>query len=100
MSRAKSDLTPQEQTNVRAAIRFLHARCGGWVPLGKILRINDCALSHIARREPVSASVAFRVARLAKVSIDDLLAGRYPPPGACPHCGHVKDPSEVEGVLP
>ena len=31
--------------------------------------------------------IAFRVARLAKVGVDDVLAGRFPPPGTCPHCG-------------
>jgi len=31
--------------------------------------------------------MAFRVARLAQVWIDDLLDGKYPVKGMCPHCG-------------
>ena len=37
---------------------------------------------------PVSADMAFRVARAAGVPIDDVLGGKFPPPGTCPHCGH------------
>ena len=35
----------------------------------------------------VGPGMAFRVARLVQVGIDDLLAGKYPAPGTCPHCG-------------
>lgn len=95
MASAKSNLTSKEQANVRTAILFLRARCGGWVPLGKMLRLKDTTVSSVSRKEPVSASLAFRVARLAKVGIDDLLAGKYPPAGACPHCGHVQEVGEA-----
>jgi hypothetical protein len=40
--------------------------------------------------QDVSPTLAFRVARLAGVSFDDLLAGRVLP-GACPHCGRMPD---------
>jgi hypothetical protein len=30
-----SDLTTEEHRNVRAAVRFLRSRCGGWVPLSR-----------------------------------------------------------------
>jgi len=86
-----SDLTSKEQANVRAALRFLRARCGGWVPLGKALGIKDTTASSVAGRGTVTASVAFRVARLAGVGVDGLLAGAFPPAGACPHCGHIKE---------
>jgi len=68
-----SDLTAKEQDNVRAAIRFIHARCGTWVNAAK-----------------VSASTAVRVARFAGVTVDDVLTGKYPPAGTCPHCGHCR----------
>ena len=35
----------------------------------------------------VSASLAFRVARVAGVSVDEVITGRYAPDGVCPHCG-------------
>lgn len=89
MIREKSDLSAQEQAHVRAALKFLRARCGGWEPVAKLLRIRRDSLVAISGRERVSASIAVRVARLAEVGIDDLLTGKYPPAGSCPYCGHV-----------
>jgi hypothetical protein len=45
----------------------------------------------VLKKQQGQIAVAFRVARLTGVSIDDLLAGKYPPPGTCPHCGHSAD---------
>ena len=84
-----SDLTADEQTNVRAALRFLHLRCGTWATAAKALRMAESSVANIAiGRRVVTPGVTFRVARLFKVGVDDLLAGRFPPPGTCPHCGH------------
>jgi hypothetical protein len=88
------DLTAQEQANVRAALRYLRARAGGrsWEPIGKALRLKANTLAKVAaERRGVSAGLAFRVARLASVGVDDVLAGRFPAPGTCPHCGHCKE---------
>ena len=41
-------------------------------------------------RRCVTASMAFRVARLAGVPVDELLAGGWLN-GACPRCGYVPD---------
>jgi hypothetical protein len=82
-----SDLTTQEQTNVRAALRYLRARCGTWDALAKALRFKLSSLAHVSGGKTVSARLMLRVARLADISVDDLLAGRYPPAGTCPHCG-------------
>lgn len=95
---AKTDLTAQEQAHVRAALKFLRARCDGWEPVSKLLRIRRDSLVAVSSGETVSASMAVRVARLAKVGIDDLLAGKFPPAGTCPYCGHVKEPGEVENT--
>ena len=81
-----SDLTTKEQGHVRTALRFLRARCGGWKPLGKALHAHQLTLS--VRGRPISASLAVRVARLAGVGVDDVLTGKFPPAGTCPHCGH------------
>jgi hypothetical protein len=82
------DLTPVEQTNVRTALRFLRNRCGGWAPLGKALHIGESTLAHIVKGRTASPTLAFRVARLGGVTVDDVLTGRFPAPGTCPHCGH------------
>jgi hypothetical protein len=77
-----SDLTTDEQKNVRTAVRFLRVRCGGWRPLAKALRFSKATLWR------PSPALAFRVARFAGVGVDDVLMGRFPPTGTCPHCGH------------
>ena len=85
-----SDLTAKEQDNVRAAIRFIHARCGTWVNAAKALRAQPGTLLKSANGRAVSASTAVRVARFAGVTVDDVLTGKYPPAGTCPHCGHCR----------
>jgi hypothetical protein len=32
--------------------------------------------------------MAFRIARLVGVSVDDLVRGKFPEPGTCPRCGY------------
>ena len=88
----RSDLTSQEQVHVRTALRFLRTRCGSWAVVGRTLGFGDSTMQAIVvGRRAVSPLVTFRVARLAKVSVDDVLAGRFPAPGTCPHCGHMKE---------
>jgi hypothetical protein len=82
------DLTAEEQVRVRAALRFLRLRCGGWAPLARALHLKDTTVANVANGRAVTPTVAFRVARLAAVGVDDMLAGRFPAPGTCPYCGH------------
>jgi hypothetical protein len=86
-----SDLTPGEQAHVRTALRFLRARCGTWGNVAKALRVAQSMLANVnVGRRNVSARLAFRVARLAGVGVDEVLTGRFPAPGTCPHCGAVR----------
>lgn len=86
-----TDLTTQEQASVRAALRFLRVRCGGWASVSKVLKFKDTSLSAVAIGcKAPSMLLTLRIARFAKVGIDDLLAGRFPAPGTCPMCGHFK----------
>ena len=78
-----SDLTAEEQKNVRAAIRFLRIRCGGWVPLSKTLRFTRSTLEKGA----ITPAVVLHVARFVGITLDDLLEGRFPLPGTCPYGG-------------
>ena len=89
-----SDLTTKEQGNVRAALAFLRTRIGGWKPLSKALHTHPLTLSQ--RAIPISASLAVRVARFAGVGVDDVLGGRFPPAGTCPHCGHREEAEEAQ----
>jgi hypothetical protein len=86
-----SDLTASEQTHVRTALKFLRSRCGTWVAVAKALRLGESTVGNVANGHHAATPImAFRVARLAKVGVDDVLAGRFPAPGTCPHCGHVR----------
>lgn len=88
-----SDLTTTEQTNVRTALKFLRSRCGTWAAVSKALRLGKNSAGNVAAGANVTPLVAFRVARLAKVSVDDVLSGRFPAPGTCPQCGHSSPPN-------
>lgn len=90
-----TDLTREEQDHVRAALRFMRTRWGGAAMLAKALGCRKSRIGHVLSDESVTASLAFRVARTVGVGLDDLLAGKYPPEGACPHCGHVAEPKAV-----
>jgi hypothetical protein len=86
---AAGDLTASEQASVRAALKFLRVRCGSWATLAKVLKIGESTVANAAAgRAAAGPLIAFRVARLAKVSVDDVLSGKFPEAGVCPHCGH------------
>ena len=65
------------------------------VVTGRIARRIDVAL-------PVVESPAFRIAKLAQVSVDAVFGGKYPPAGTCRRCGHppVGDGSTCPGNIP
>jgi hypothetical protein len=93
---ASTDLTKDEQKHVRAAMFFLKTRYGGWGPLAVLLHMKFTTLSRAANGGSVSASLAFRVARVAQVPVDDVVAGRFPGEGTCPMCGHRKEAELAE----
>jgi DNA-binding XRE family transcriptional regulator len=83
-----SDLTAQEQEYVRIAIRCLRWKLGTWELVAKALRFERKTIRQVrGGKYAVSARLMLRVARLVNVSMDDLLSGKYPPSGTCPHCG-------------
>ena len=95
-------LTDKDQRHVRTAIRFLRFKVGGWQPLADALGLKVDTLVKIvnARGRDVTAKLAYSVARLTDVSIDDLLAGALLSPRTCPHCGRPPDDfSDEETVV-
>jgi hypothetical protein len=86
--RTSAELTAEESANVKAALRFLRTRHGGEKKLAALLRVSPqmVAKNCGAKRRP-RAMLAIRVARLAGVSVEDVLGGAWPPDGACPNCG-------------
>lgn len=87
-----SDLDEKEQKHVRIALRLLWRRLDGWRAVAKVLNYQEDTLEKVAiGRRPVTASMMVRVAKFCGVSLDDLVAGKYAPPGTCPHCGRTPD---------
>jgi transcriptional regulator with XRE-family HTH domain len=85
-------LTDKEQRHVRTALRFLRHRVGGWQPLADALGVKADTIGKVLRGgRAVTANLAYSVARLTDVSIDDLLAGALLSPRTCPHCGKPPD---------
>jgi DNA-binding XRE family transcriptional regulator len=81
-------LTDAEQENVRRALRFLRVRAGGWNTLADALGFKRKTIKNVREgHNRVSPNLAFRVARMAGVPVDDLLAGKVAPAGMCIHCG-------------
>ncbi len=92
-------LDGKEQKHVRTALRFLRYKIGGWQPLADALGLKADSLSKVLRgARDVTAKLAYSVARLTDVSIDDLLAGALLVPRTCPHCGRAPD-FEDEGTV-
>ncbi len=71
---------------MRAALCFLAKRHGTLAKLAEAMRSKHGTVK-LATRGAVSAGIALRAARLAGAPLEDVLAGRWPPAGACPHCG-------------
>ena len=85
-------LTDREQRHVRTALRFLRHKVGGWEPLAAALNVKADSIGKVLRgARDVTAKLAYSVARLTDVSIDDLLTGALLSPRTCPHCGRPPD---------
>jgi uncharacterized membrane protein len=82
-----TDLTPEEQENVRRALAFLSKRLGDTAKLARAMGTDRSTAQRSMRGDGVSAGIAIRIARLAAVSVESVLGGSWPPEGACPHCG-------------
>lgn len=82
-------LTEEEAANVRRAIRQLQRRYGSLKVLSVEMGLKPGSLSQAMTkkgRRP-TAGYAVRAARIARVSVADVLSGAWPKEGACPHCG-------------
>lgn len=95
-----SDLDLKEQGHVRVALLILRRRLGGWTALAQILRIHSKHVQKIVRgTSAVTATIAFRVARLLSVPVDELLSGKFAGAEVCRHCGRAPDFSDENTVV-
>jgi hypothetical protein len=85
--RHSSDLTPEEQANVKTALHFLKVRLGGPKKLAEAMKALPATVKYAASKKgTVSAGIALRAARVAGVPLEDLLSGAWPRVGECPMC--------------
>jgi hypothetical protein len=90
----RRDLSFAEQANVRALLRMLRVKLGGnnWLNVERALPFAHSTLVEVmAERFEVSATLAFRVAKVLDVSLHHVLTGEAIPPGTCKHCGRSND---------
>lgn len=89
-ARPIEQLTPDEQTNVRKALRVLRTRYRTLLATAEALETSYGTIERVSRgRRKPTAGLAIRVARAAGVPVDDVLSGAFPEPGACPMCGRL-----------
>ena len=85
-------LTPDEAACVLVALEFMVARSGSIQALAYKMGVDRTAVRRALKERPSpGVTLALDVARAAGVTVDDVLAGRFPPPGSCPHCGGAAD---------
>ncbi|MFO0656348.1 MAG: helix-turn-helix transcriptional regulator [Polyangia bacterium] len=86
-----TDLTLTEQKHVRTGLRYLRRRLGTWKAVAESIHFSHVMVVRVVGEQyPVSASMAFRVARAIGASVDELLEGHFLP-GVCPRCGYSPD---------
>jgi DNA-binding XRE family transcriptional regulator len=84
-----TDLTPDEQANVRSALRFIFRQCGdSWRTAAQAIGSKQSTIKSVTNCAVApGAGLALRIARALGVPVDDVLQGRYPPKDVCHHCG-------------
>lgn len=80
-------LTEGERANVRRALMVLRVRLGMWKRVAESVRVGSQTFKR--KRHRPDLDLAFRVARLVGVPLEDVLRGEWPTPESCPLCGHV-----------
>jgi hypothetical protein len=84
----RRDLSLVEQANVFSLLKMLRNKFGNWETVERALPISHSLRVELTGgRCEVSATLAFRVARLLNVSLHHVLTGTALPPGTCKHCG-------------
>jgi len=82
------ELSEGEQANVLAAAAKLRAQCGSWQDLADAMGVNRLTMyAACTGRKAPCAGLALRLARLAKVPVEDVLGGVFARPGCCAMCG-------------
>jgi len=83
-------LSDEQEEGVRRALGALKVRYGSLNALARAIRVDATYLNLMFNgRRKVHPGLAIQVAPLAGVTVDDILSGAFPKPGACPMCGRI-----------
>ncbi len=83
-----AQLPQDEQANVLAAATKLRVQCGSWQELADAVRVNRTTFFNACTgAKAPCAGLALRLARFAKVPVEDVLSGAFAKPGCCSMCG-------------
>jgi DNA-binding phage protein len=81
-------LNPEETKHFRAALRNIARGLGSVAALAKVVGVPCGSLYQaLGRSTPPSVALAFRIAKVARVPLEALLAGGIAAAGTCPTCG-------------
>ena len=84
-------LTPAQQANVLAFAQKLRARSHSWEAFARRVGVQRLTLFRACTGiQPPCAGLALRLARRAKVPMEDVLGGIFAKPGCCAMCGQGK----------
>lgn len=87
-ARARSGIPESQRVHVARAMLFLARRHGNQKQLAAAMGISERSVARAsAPRGRATAWLVMALAEFVGVSVDDLLKGKWPPKGACPHCG-------------
>ena len=87
----------QRKVSADESISFLATSCSR-MSIGKALRCTTGTLEKVASGRAVTPTMAFRVAAMLGIPIDDVLTGRAVS-HACPNCGYAAEPTEDAAVV-
>jgi hypothetical protein len=79
-------LTPEEQACTLVALKFMVAKVGSRAELAFKMGVDRTALRRALKGKP-SIGMALDLARVAGVTVDDVITGNFPAAGACAMCG-------------
>jgi hypothetical protein len=83
-------LTAEESRHARAALKNAARTFGGYPALATAIGVPVATLHRAnGKHRPFSGTLAIRLAKVAKVSVEAMLSGTLTAAGTCPTCGHV-----------
>jgi transcriptional regulator with XRE-family HTH domain len=92
-------LTPEQRANVRRTMDILRTKHGDWKRVARVMGVSSQALMRaLSGTGKPGAGVAVRAARLAGVTVEDVIGGAYAKAWVCPTCGRGAEQEKGPGA--